>query len=63
MADWTKVVSVRLEKSRYILTPVEKFTVTLTQGAKSGQRRTRELGEDYSLSLEGGSWQIHPGHV
>lgn len=50
------------EKQVYSNT-VEKFTVTLTQGAESGQRRTREPGEDYSLSLESGSWQIHPRHV
>lgn len=49
--------------SRYILTPAETFTVTLTQGAESGQRQTREPGEGYSLSLESRSWQIHPGHV
>lgn len=54
MADWTKVVAARLEKSRHILKLVDKFTVKVPQGPEVGHRQARELCEDHVISLEAG---------
>lgn len=43
MADWTKVVAARLEKSRHILKSIDKITMKIAQGPKRGAEADKKV--------------------